>query len=176
VRDVGLLTVELGRFPSVWPAYQRGLHEVYSGMGVDGLVLGPELPAGVTAVVVASTTGAEVVGGVLLRARAEIGRGTGLARIAAAIAERAPDGVTEIGGCWILPGWRGNGLGAALVRQVIRAAAGGGRWTVTLANQFSVGLAVRAGCVPDTRFRDLPFPDSRFRSTLCWFDHHGEGR
>jgi hypothetical protein len=30
--------------------------------------------------------------------------------------------------------------------------------------------------VPDQRFRDLLFPDGRFRSTLCWFDHHGEGQ
>ncbi|MEJ3747432.1 GNAT family N-acetyltransferase [Actinomycetes bacterium KLBMP 9797] len=176
VGDVDLLAADLGRFPAVWPVYQRGLHEVYSGIGAGDLAMGPELPAGVTTVVVASTPGEEIVGGVLLREYTEIARYTGLVQIAAAIAERVPDGVNEIGGCWIRPAWRGAGLGSALVREVVRVAVGGGRWTVTLANQFSIGLGVRAGFVPDPRFRDLPFPDSRFRSTLCWFDHHGEGR
>ena len=176
VGDLDLLAADLGRFPAVWPEYQRGLHEVYSGIGAGDLAIGPELPAYVTTVVVARTPGKEMVGGVLLRERTEIARYAGLAQIAAAIAERVPDGVNEIGGCWIRPAWQGAGLGTALIREVVRAAAGAGRWTVTLANQSSIGLAMRAGFVPDARFRDLPFPDSRFRSALCWFDHDGEGR
>jgi RimJ/RimL family protein N-acetyltransferase len=134
------------------------------------------LPACVTTVVVSSTPDEGIIGGVLLRKHTDIAQYTGLAHVAAAIAERVPDGVNEIGGCWVRPAWRGSGLGAALVREVVRASAGDGRWTVTLANQFSVGLALRAGFVPDARFRDLPFPDSRFRSTLCWFDHRGDRR
>jgi RimJ/RimL family protein N-acetyltransferase len=173
---VDLLVVDLGRFPAVWPAYQRGLREVYSEIGAGDLAVGTELHACVTAVVVASTPDDESVGGVLLRERTEVAQYTGLAGIAAAVAERVPDGVNEIGGCWVRPAWRGTGLGTALVREVVRAAAGRGRWTVTLANQFSVGSGIRAGFVPDARFRDLPFPDSRFRSTLCWFDHYGAGR
>ncbi|WP_158847663.1 GNAT family N-acetyltransferase [Saccharothrix deserti] len=174
--DIDLLTADLRRFPAVWPAYQRGLHEVYAGIGAGDLAVGPELPAGVTTVVVAGAPGEEIIGGVLLRESTEIAQQTGLAHIAVAIAEREPDGVNEIGGCWIRPAWRGTGLGAALAGEAVRAATGRGRWTVTLANQFSLGISIRAGFVPDARFRDLPFPDSRFRSALCWFDHHGEGR
>lgn len=173
---VDLRAVDPCRFPAVWRAYQRGLHEVYSGIGAGDLAMEPELPVGVTAVVVAGASGGEVVGGVLLRERPEVARHVGLAHLAAAIAERVPDGVTEAGGCWTDPAWRGTGLATELVREVVRAAAGGGRWTVTLANQFSVGIGIRAGFVPDARFTDLPFPNGRFRSTLCWFDHRGAAR
>jgi RimJ/RimL family protein N-acetyltransferase len=173
---VDLLAVDLGRFPAMWPAYQRGLREAYAEIGVGDLATGPELPAGVTAIVVAMTPNREVVGGVQLRRRSEIGQFTGRADIAAAIAERVLEGVDEAGGCWVDPAWRGAGLSTALVREILRVAAGGGRWTVTLANQFSIGTAIRSGFVPDQRFRDLLFPDGRFRSTLCWFDHHGEGQ
>jgi RimJ/RimL family protein N-acetyltransferase len=172
--DVDLLVADLGRFPAIWPAYQRGLREVYAELGVGGLSMGPEPPRATTVVVAVAPDG-ELAGGVLLREHTEIARHTGSTGMAAAIGERVPDGVNEIGGCWVRPAWRGSGLGTALVREVAAAAAGGGRWTVTLANQFSIGLGRRAGFVPDARFRDLPFPDGRFRSTLCWLDH-GEGR
>ncbi|CAM3741150.1 GNAT family N-acetyltransferase [Kibdelosporangium persicum] len=211
-----VLAVDLSRFPKVWPAYRRGLHEVYAEIGAGDLAIGPELPVGVTKVVVAfppnppslpdtlsplgntrtpentsrrqipslgeplfsseaqgSDSFGDVVGGVLLRDRTEIGRYTGLTQVADAIAERAPQGVNEIGGCWIHPAWRGARLGTTLVREAVRASAGDVRWTVALANQFSVGISAYAGFVPDPRFRDLPFPDNRFRSTLCWFDHRG---
>lgn len=131
------------------------------------------MPAGVTKVAVAKAPGGWLVGGVLHRERPEIARYTGRADIAAAIAERRLQGVDEIGGCWIHPDWRSGGLATELVREVLAVA--GARWTVTLANQFSLGAAVRAGFVPDIRFRDFPFPDKRFRSTLCWFDR-GEGQ
>lgn len=172
-RAVRLRAVDLAGLPAVWPTYQRGLHEVYCEIGAGDLAVGPELPAGVTTVVVAGTSSGEIVGGVLLRERTGIAQHPGLAHLADAIAERVPDGVNEIGGGWIRPAWRGAGLGTALVREVLVAAADGGRWTVAFANQFSVRVGVRVGFVPDARFRDLPFPDSRFRSTLCWFDHQG---
>ncbi len=173
---VGLVAADPVRHPDLWQAYQRGLREVYAGIGAGDLAAGPEVPAGVTTVVLAATPGEELVGGVLLRERTGIPRQTGLPHVALAIAERVPEGVNEIGGGWVRPGRRGRGLGTALIREVLGAAAGSGRWTVTLANQFSVGVSVRAGFVPDERFRDLAFPDRRFRSTLCWFDHGGEGR
>jgi GNAT superfamily N-acetyltransferase len=172
---VDLRTADPGRHPDVWRTYQRGLHEVYAGIGVTGLSLGPRVPAGVTAVVLAAAD-REVVGGVLLRDHTAIPEQTGLPDLAAAIADRVPEGVNEIGGCWVRPGRQGAGLGTALAGAAVRTAAGNGRWTVTLANQFSIGLSARVGFAPDERFRDLPFPDGRFRSTLCWFDHLGEGR
>jgi RimJ/RimL family protein N-acetyltransferase len=172
VDGVELRPADPGRHPDVWQTYQRGLYEVYSGIGAADLALGPRVPAGVTAVVLA-VADREVVGGVLLRDHTAIPEQTGLPHLAAAIAERVPEGVNEIGGCWIRPGRQGSGLGTALAEEALRAAAGRVRWTVTLANQFSVGLGVRVGFVPDERFRDLPFPDGRFRSTLCWFDHFG---
>lgn len=173
---VELRTADPGRDAAAWRTYQRGLSEVYSGIGAADLVPGPEVPADVTAVVLAAAAD-EVVGGILLRARTVIPAETGSPHLAAAIAERGPEGVNEIGGCWIRPGHQGTGVGTALAGAALRAAgAGSGRWTVTLANQFSVGVGVRVGFVPDERFRDLPFPDGRFRSTLCWFDHRGTGR
>jgi RimJ/RimL family protein N-acetyltransferase len=169
-----VLTADLNRLPTVWPAYRHGLYEAYREIGAGDLAIGPGLPAGVSKVVVAIASPRDIVGGVLLRERAEIGRYTGLAQVADAIAERVPEGVNEIGGCWISPAWRGAGLGTTLVREALRAAAGEVRWTVALANQFSVGISAYVGFVPDPRFRDLPFPDNRFRSTLGWFDHRGE--
>lgn len=157
---------------AVWPAYRRGLLEVYAGIGAADLAAGPDLPPGVATVVVARTADEEIVGGVVLRENAEIAQHPGLENIATVIAEREPN---EIGGCWLRPAWRGTGIATGLVREAVKAAGEQGRrWTVTLANQFSLRAAVRAGFVPDARFRDLPFPDSRFRSTLCWFDHQGE--
>lgn len=175
VGGADLRTADPGRDAAGWQTYQRGLREVYSGIGVADLAVGPDVPTRVTAIVLA-TVDDEVVGGILLRDLTVIGERTGLPRLADAIAERGPEGVNELGGCWLRPGHRGAGIGTALVEAALSAAGGGGRWTVALANQFSVGVSVRTGFVPDERFRDLPFPDRRFRSTLCWFDHRGEGR
>jgi RimJ/RimL family protein N-acetyltransferase len=172
---VELRTADPGRDAAVWRTYQRGLHEVYAGIGASDLALGPEAPAGVTTVVLAASAD-EVVGGILLRAHAVIPAETGSPDLVAAVDERRPEGVHELGGCWIRPGHQGTGVATALAEAALRAVAGSGRWTVALANQFSVGVAVRVGFVPDERFRDLPFPDGRFRSTLCWFDHRGEVR
>ncbi|MEU4745409.1 GNAT family N-acetyltransferase [Actinosynnema sp. NPDC023658] len=174
--DISLLTVDPSRFPAVWEAYRHGLDEVCSGIGAGGAIPGPEAPAGVTTVVVAATPDQEVVGGVLLRDRTDVPRRTGLPHLAAAVAERLPEGVSEVGGCWVLPACRGRGLGVALVREAVQVVAGRGRWTVALANRSGLGTAVRAGFVPDDRFRDLPLPDARSPRTLCWFDHCAEDR
>lgn len=175
VAGVDLRTADPRRDPAAWRTYQRGLREVYAGIGADEVALGPEVPAGVTAVVLASADD-EVVGGILLRDRAGIPEQTGLPHLAAAIAERVAEGVNEIGGCWMRPDHQGTGIATALAEAALRAAAGRVRWTVALANQSSLGIGLRIGFVPDERFRDLPFPDHRFRSTLCWFDHRGERR
>lgn len=83
----------------------------------------------------------------------------------------AARGLAESSGLWVSNRWRGTGLSIAMFRVAIAAMPlFGVKRSIAFTHQHVIGLWGPLGWTVDEHVCQIPYPDSRYNSSIIWID------